>query len=228
MHVNQEILKTEAAKKYWQTHNFDPVSGSYVDEDIEKKFLENRAAKEKNHGKDIVKKLPQIVQTDGMLYNPINGQVDDETRLNEREQREANKKKRFETKHAVDLQVQKETLAEKERLDKMSLQKVSHQRVAEEINRGFDVITNGELRGGLAQINATNFMQQQPKAWDKISPRNMSSMNQGEGGAASGQQSTFDFQGGSNFDRRSKRINRSMGPGAQQAAAPSQSNYSSN
>lgn len=32
----------------------------------------------------------------------------------------------------------------------MSLAKVSHGRVAEEINRGFDVITNGGLRGGLA------------------------------------------------------------------------------
>ena len=32
----------------------------------------------------------------------------------------------------------------------MALQKVSHMRVAEEINRGFDILTNGELRGGLA------------------------------------------------------------------------------
>lgn len=90
MQVNHEILKTEAAKQYWKTHNFDPVAGSYVDEDVEKNFLADRAVKEKNHGKDIVKKLPQIVQTDGMLYNPINGQVDDELRLNEREQRLAN------------------------------------------------------------------------------------------------------------------------------------------
>ena len=85
-----------------------------------------------------------------MLYNPINCQIDDENRLNERDQREANKKKRFETKHQVDVTVRNETLAEQERLDKMSLAKVSHGRVAEEINRGFDVITNGGLRGGLA------------------------------------------------------------------------------
>ena len=50
----------------------------------------------------------------------------------------------------------------------MSLKKVSHQRVAEELNRGFDILTNGELRGGLAKMRATSFMQQQPKAWDKI------------------------------------------------------------
>ena len=60
----------------------------------------------------MVKKLPAIVQSDGMLYNPINCVVDDENRLQERDQREANKKKRFETKHNVDVTVRSETLAE--------------------------------------------------------------------------------------------------------------------
>ena len=36
-------------------------------------------------------------------------------------------------------------MAENERLDKMALSKVSHQRVAEEINRGFDILTNDKL-----------------------------------------------------------------------------------
>ena len=35
MQVNQEILKNEAAKQFWKTHDFDPVAGSYVDEDAE-------------------------------------------------------------------------------------------------------------------------------------------------------------------------------------------------
>ena len=125
-----------------------------------------------------------------MLYNPINCQIQDENRLKERDQREANKKKRFETKHQVDINVRNDTLAEQERLDKMSLQKVSRMRVAEEIGRGFDVITNGELRGGLAQINATNFMQQQPKAWERISPSNKDQATAGDN-ALNG--NAFDF-----------------------------------
>lgn len=43
-----------------------------------------------------------------------------------------------------------EFLAEKERLDNMSLAKVSIGRVVEELNRGHDILTNGSLRGGLA------------------------------------------------------------------------------
>ena len=72
MQVNQEILKNEAAVQYWKTHNFDPVAVSYVDADVENKFKADRDEASKNHGKDLVKKLPAIVQSDGMLYNPIN------------------------------------------------------------------------------------------------------------------------------------------------------------
>ena len=62
MDVNHDILKTEAAKKYWKTRDFDPIAATYVDEDKEKTFLEDREAKAKIHGKDQVKKLPVTVQ----------------------------------------------------------------------------------------------------------------------------------------------------------------------
>lgn len=81
MDVNHDILKTEAAKKYWKTRDFDPIAATYVDEDKEKTFLEDREAKAKIHGKDQVKKLPVTVQNEGMMYNPINMEVEDDQRL---------------------------------------------------------------------------------------------------------------------------------------------------
>jgi len=59
-------------------------------------------------------------------------------------------------------------IAEQERLDKMSLSKVSRKRVAEQLNRGFDILTNDQLQGGLAKIEATEFMRDAPKVWDQI------------------------------------------------------------
>ena len=58
MQLNEEILRNEAAKVFWNERDFDPVVGSYIDEDKEKKFVEERSAQEKIHGKDEVKKLP--------------------------------------------------------------------------------------------------------------------------------------------------------------------------
>ena len=62
MNANDDILRTEAAKQFWKTRDFDPIAATYVDEDKEKTFLEDREAKAKIHGKDQVKKLPITVQ----------------------------------------------------------------------------------------------------------------------------------------------------------------------
>ena len=51
------------------------------------------------------------------MYNPINMQVEDETRLQDKDQREKNKKKRYEARYNAEETTRKETLAEQERLD---------------------------------------------------------------------------------------------------------------
>lgn len=87
------------------------------------------------------------------------------------------------------------------------MQKVSYTRVAEEINRGFDILTNGELRGGLAKIDATDFMKVQPKVWDKITPRNASGMQNAESAQANEMNLEFEAK---TFERRSRRLNTNM------------------
>ena len=92
-------------------------------------------------------------------------------------------------RYTHDESVRNETLAESERLDNMALQKVSHQRVAEELNRGFDILTNGNLRGGLAKMHSTGFMKVPTKAWDKITPRGQENHSALNNNAPSEQQS---------------------------------------
>ncbi len=59
--TNDEILKAEAAKKYWQKHDYDLLTVQYYDQNKEKKFQEERDAEAKIHGKDYCKKLPLTV-----------------------------------------------------------------------------------------------------------------------------------------------------------------------
>ena len=67
-----------------------------------------------------------------------------------------------------DAATREEMLAEQDRVDKMSLAKVSRKRVAEEHGRGFDIVTNNHLQGGLAKLEATSYMQEAPRVWDQI------------------------------------------------------------
>lgn len=56
----------------------------------------------KIHGQDQVKKLPITVQNEGMMYNPVNMNIEDEKRLKERDLREKNKKARFELRYVIE------------------------------------------------------------------------------------------------------------------------------
>lgn len=82
-----------------------------------------------------------------MMYNPINMKIEDQKRLFERDLREKNKKARFEVRYDVEDLVRRETLAEQDRLDRMVLNKISGKRFREEIERGFNILSNDELKG---------------------------------------------------------------------------------
>lgn len=59
--TNDEIMKAEAAKRYWKTHDYDLLQGKYCDGIKETTFCNDREAEAKIHGKDYCKKLPLTV-----------------------------------------------------------------------------------------------------------------------------------------------------------------------
>lgn len=67
--------------------------------------------------------------------------------------------------------------------------KVSHMRVREEIERGFDILSNDKLKPGLTQMHATNFMKKQTHAWDRL---NATGQIDYKGATGMQQQSTAD------------------------------------
>ena len=105
------------------------------------------------------------------MYNPVNMKIEDEDRLNEKDVREKNKKKRYEVRDDAETITRKEMLAEQDRLDQMKLNKVSYKRVEEELGRGFDILTNNAHEEKDSKMGATTFMKKQTSAWDRLSPR---------------------------------------------------------
>ena len=59
--ADEDILRAEAAQRYWKTHDFDPITCKYYDEMKETDFAQKIADEAKIHGQDQVKKLPITV-----------------------------------------------------------------------------------------------------------------------------------------------------------------------
>lgn len=76
------------------------------------------------------------------MYNPINNIAGDEERLKEKDLRERNKKKRFEARTEIDKKQKEDGNNRSELNDQMKLTKISHMRVREELERGFDIVSN--------------------------------------------------------------------------------------
>ena len=105
------------------------------------------------------------------MYNPVNMHVEDEDRLKEKDLREKNKKRRYEVRYDFEQVTRKETLAEQDRLENMKLAKIKYERVQEEVERGFNIINNGDLPQELNKKNFKKFMKPQVGVWDRLSPK---------------------------------------------------------
>lgn len=84
------------------------------------------------------------------MYNPINMKVEDQQRLIDKDIRDKNKKKRYEVRQQVEIQVREEGLAEQDRTDQMALRRISHKHTEEAVNRNYNILTNGNLDNGLS------------------------------------------------------------------------------
>ena len=76
------------------------------------------------------------------MYNPINMHIEDRDRLYQKDLRDKNKRKRFEVRYDVEAETRKEGMAQFERDQTMKVNKISMKRYEEQLNRGFDILTN--------------------------------------------------------------------------------------
>lgn len=53
----------------------------------------------------------------------------------------------------------------------MVLNRVKFDRIKDEVTRGFDILTNGDLSGGIAKLDSTKYMKPPVPVWQQLSPR---------------------------------------------------------
>jgi len=139
--------KSKAEKKFWATHNFDPISVSYFDKGKEKKFQEMRSMLEKGYGMDQTEFLPESTKlSEGRLYNIVNQKVKHAVRLREKEMkdnRRVQSKARATEFEVLQKQRQKEEydLTQTRSFNRVSLKREAHR------HRGYDALTNQPFCG---------------------------------------------------------------------------------
>jgi len=146
--IDKEAYKQQAAELFWKTHDYDPVTVSYVDPDKEDEFQKIREEREKIHGKDQIEKLPNGVKySEGALYQPINMRVVDEKRLQEIDMKKKMAKQRYNARYDYEKEVKDKDVVFDDKVNEQTLNRIRHERFMETRYRGYNIINNAPFQG---------------------------------------------------------------------------------
>lgn len=160
--------KEIAAINYNKTRVFDAVRITFVDEQREQQFVQQRAEEQQVHGQERVLLLPPREQfAEGRLYNILNQRVinaDKLAAMSEKDQRALNKmqKSAFETKMRS---LGEETLAKETAL---CLNRYAHERNSQSYVHGFDPISNEPFEGRHAKATMPTRTHAALSAWQVL------------------------------------------------------------
>jgi hypothetical protein len=100
--IDKEINKIQTAKIFYKNNDYNPIKGTFFDEDKEKKFQNELEEKKKNWGKDYKNKLPQCAKGQSDIYNLISLKTVDENELKKKLDLEKKKKLRYTVRNQVE------------------------------------------------------------------------------------------------------------------------------
>lgn len=137
-----EATKEHVLKKYWDTHDYNPIKAKYYDEKKEKIYQEQRHVLEKVQGAALALKIPPSMQfSEGKSYNILNHSIYDENKLKSTMTVQNQALNRMKV-----LQVEERIKTERElkaaQAEAMKNNKVSFKRWENQVDRGFNMITN--------------------------------------------------------------------------------------
>ena len=160
--------KDRAAKLFWQTHDFNPVSCTFYDRDKEEAFVRVRQAFEDTHGEvQNVKLPPRIRLAEGNLYNIMTMKPKNKEELIHYDYKNDNKFNS--TKDAMERDIRKRCENKYDLGETRKLNRVAAKRFEEMTANGFDLVTGQSFYGKKAKpLYRPSYMQKPPTVWDRV------------------------------------------------------------
>jgi hypothetical protein len=164
-----EEMKKHVLNKYWKTHDYDLLKVEYYDANKEEKYWEQKKFVDSVRGAARQAKLPPALQyCDGNSYNIVNHDIFDEMKLkatNNVDQRSLNRIKRMAREEEVRESGENNSAIE----EAQRLNKISYQRWGQQLERGYNMITN-ELN-----LNPPAPLPKRPQSmWSKLTEQTIS------------------------------------------------------
>lgn len=163
--IDKEINKVQTAKMFYKKNIYNPIKGSFFDESKENDFQAKKLEREKTWGQENKKKMPNCAKGQSDLYNLISMQVVNDRDLKIADEKEHNKKKRYELRNNVENYYHDKNMKEMDKKESISETKSSYLRYKEIDDRKYDII---DLKEMPYKKHALNVKRDNLTDWEKI------------------------------------------------------------
>jgi hypothetical protein len=158
-------MKNDMTKKYWETHDYNPITVQYYDDDKEIKIRAKEIASKATHGSKNDDKLPDCYRySEGKAYNILTLDVKNDDMIKRALRTEVKKDNRLNKYKGFPQKQVAAGVAAYEKSREQSMARVGYEKWEQEIKRGYDFVSTGPA------ISATHKPMPDPKktAWEKV------------------------------------------------------------
>lgn len=166
---NKHLAET-AAERFWQTHDFNPVTVGFYDGDKEELFKEARGVFEQSHGAVQRKRLPPKVRdSEGYLYDIVSMRTKDKEGLRTLEMTQTGGGSTL-NKSAVEEKIRQKQNARYDLVEQRKMNRVAAKRFDDMTKHGYDLVTGQTFKGkGAKVVPRPVHMNPQPTVWGRAS-----------------------------------------------------------
>jgi len=158
--INRDIVQ----KKFWKTHNFNPLVCSYYDQDKEQDFLEAQEQMGKEHGKNFNDRLPPTLKVrETIVFDPYK-EVPAEVKAFDLKKK--NQKKRYELRYELEEQYRDRDIKEQDHNEQAAINRYNGEKFYEEALKGYDDLTLEPTN--LAKYEETAHVKPKMGVWEKL------------------------------------------------------------
>ena len=163
--IDKEINKINTARIFFKKNDYNPIKGSYFNEEKEKNFLKKRSEEQLEWGKEKIQNLPKCAKGKSDVYNLITTKVVDPVEMDRIIKEEKEKKKRYGLRYQLEKYYRERSLSKNSQDEERSNNKESFERYRIEEQRQYNIIN---LKEKPFNKHSKNIKKGSQTIWERI------------------------------------------------------------
>ena len=168
--LEREIQRGIACQKFWETHDYEPLAGHFVDPDKEAAYQDMIAMElEKQPLKQFNRLPPNLQRGEGFVYDITTHQVKNEELYQKESEKQARKTERDSLSWSRAEQQRNHGLERAELAERRAVNRQSHQRYVETFRHGYNIVDHRDYRDPATYMPPPQ-TRPQPTLWQAVGP----------------------------------------------------------